>query len=60
MAVGSFHELRKNIEYEKTEAWNMYTDEDFQYHVPRGQQERANALEWLKNYRDKYFNGENI
>ena len=36
------------------------TKEQFETYIPRWQQERANALEWLKNYRDKHFNGENI
>jgi len=47
--------LSKPVEYPKTSIRNGYTDEQFQYHIPRWNQEQANACEWLKNYRDTFY-----
>lgn len=33
-------------------------DEGWEQHVPRWNAEAANALEWLKKYRDTHFKGE--
>lgn len=37
--------------------WKDFTDEQFQFHVPRWKSEHENALVWLKNYRNKHFTG---
>ena len=41
----------------KGEAWAKFSQEDFDWHIPRWKAEAAKAYEWLLNYRNTHFEG---
>jgi hypothetical protein len=47
-------EKLKNYEPVKGPAWDRYTQEEFDKHVPRWKQEAQNAYKWLLNYKNEH------
>jgi hypothetical protein len=46
--------LEQKPSYQKTEAWKSFTQEDYEKHIPRWENEREAAIKWLKAYKEKH------
>ena len=46
--------LEQPTSYIKTDAWKSFTQEQYESHIPRWENERVTAIEWLKKYKEEH------
>ena len=46
--------LEQPTSYVKTDAWKSFTQEQYESHIPRWENERVTAVAWLKKYKEEH------
>jgi hypothetical protein len=46
--------LEQPMSYVKTDVWKAFTQEQYESHIPRWENERVTAVAWLKKYKEEH------